>query len=138
MVNLFNNHFSCSRYFEKLTSDLYGVTQGTDEPLIDYVNGFRKEVLDIPHLDIATTVEDFKMILKIDSPFYEDLVMTPCKKLDEVGTRALRFIRLEEDKKIQKSTNTSYDHLTRKMCLPPKSLIELNLTQDPRTIGSML
>jgi hypothetical protein len=41
------------------------------------------------------------MGLSKDSPFYEDLVMNPCRKLDEVRNRALRFIRLEEDKKIQ-------------------------------------
>ncbi|XP_035830820.1 uncharacterized protein LOC118480204 [Helianthus annuus] len=36
-----------------------------------------------------------------DSRFYGDLVMTPCRNLDEVRTRALRFIRLEDDKRIQ-------------------------------------
>ncbi|KAJ0681164.1 hypothetical protein HanPI659440_Chr16g0632671 [Helianthus annuus] len=36
-----------------------------------------------------------------DSLFYVDLVMTPCRNLDEVRTRALRFIRLEDDKRIQ-------------------------------------
>ena len=43
--------------------------------------------------------------------------MTPCKRLDEVRSRALRFIRLEEDKEIQRksSTPTSYDHPNRKI-----------------------
>lgn len=56
-----------------------------------------KRTLDIPHLDVTTTVEDFKIRQKKDSPFYEDLVNTLCKKLDKVRNRALRFIRLEED-----------------------------------------
>ena len=42
--------------------------------------------------------------------------MTPCKKLDEVRSRAIRFIRLEEDIEIQRKsgTPTSYDHPNRK------------------------
>ena len=38
--------------------------------------------------------------------------MTPCKRPDEVRSRAIRFIRLEEDKEIQRksSAQTSYDH----------------------------
>ncbi|KAJ0861980.1 putative retrotransposon gag domain-containing protein [Helianthus annuus] len=101
LVNLFNNQFSCSRKFERLTSDLYRVTQGHNESLRDYITKFSKESLDIPNLDMATAVEAFKMGLLKDSLFYDDLVMTPCRNLDEVRTRALRFIRLEDDKRIQ-------------------------------------
>ncbi|KAF5785840.1 putative retrotransposon gag domain-containing protein [Helianthus annuus] len=101
LVNLFNNQFSCSRKFERLTSDLYRVTQSHNELLRDYITKFSKESLDIPNLDMATAVEAFKMGLLKDSLFYDDLVMTPCGNLDEVRTRALRFIRLEDDKRIQ-------------------------------------
>ncbi|KAF5773503.1 putative retrotransposon gag domain, aspartic peptidase domain superfamily [Helianthus annuus] len=101
LVNLFNNQFSCSRKFERLTSDLYRITQGHNESLRDYITKFSKESLDIPNLDVATAVEAFKMGLLKDSLFYDDLVMTPCRNLDEVRTRALRFIRLEDDKRIQ-------------------------------------
>ncbi|KAF5789717.1 putative retrotransposon gag domain-containing protein [Helianthus annuus] len=101
LVNLFNNQFSCSRKFERLTSDLYRVTQSHNESLRDYITKFSKESLDIPNLDMATAVEAFKMGLLKDSLFYDDLVMTPCRNLDEVRTRALRFIRLEDDKRIQ-------------------------------------
>ncbi|KAJ0588958.1 putative retrotransposon gag domain-containing protein [Helianthus annuus] len=87
LVNLFNNHFSCSRKFERLTSDLYRITQGHNESLRDYITKFSKESLDIPNLDIATAVEAFKMGLLRDSLFYDDLVMTPCRNLDEVRTR---------------------------------------------------
>ncbi|MFS7922007.1 putative retrotransposon gag domain-containing protein [Helianthus anomalus] len=101
LVNLFNNQFSCSRKFERLTSDLYRITQNHNESLRDYITKFSKESLDIPNLDMATAVEAFKMGLLKDSLFYDDLVMTPCRNLDEVRTRALRFIRLEDDKRIQ-------------------------------------
>ncbi|KAJ0861988.1 putative retrotransposon gag domain, aspartic peptidase domain superfamily [Helianthus annuus] len=101
LVNLFNSQFSCSRKFERLTSDLYRITQSHNESLRDYITKFSKESLDIPNLDMATAVEAFKMGLLKDSLFYDDLVMTPCRNLDEVRTRALRFIRLEDDKRIQ-------------------------------------
>ncbi|KAF5810461.1 putative retrotransposon gag domain-containing protein [Helianthus annuus] len=60
LVNLFNNQFSCSRKFERLTSDLYRVTQSHNESLRDYITKFSKESLDIPNLDMATAVEASK------------------------------------------------------------------------------
>ncbi|KAL7594220.1 hypothetical protein Lser_V15G28361 [Lactuca serriola] len=65
---------------------------------------------------MATAIEAFKMELRKDSPFYEDLVMTLCKRLDEFRCRALTFIRLKEDKEIQKRTNHSsqYENPNRK------------------------
>ncbi|KAJ0782054.1 hypothetical protein HanLR1_Chr01g0003741 [Helianthus annuus] len=93
--------YSITSKFERLTSDLYRITQGHNESLRDYITKFSKESLDIPNLDVATAVEAFKMGLLKDSLFYDDLVMTPCRNLDEVRTRALRFIRLEDDKRIQ-------------------------------------
>lgn len=77
LIHLFNNHFSRSRTFKKLTSDLYRITQDTEESLRDYLSRFRIEALDIPRLDVTTAVEAFKMGLKKDSPFYEDLMMNP-------------------------------------------------------------
>ncbi|KAJ0898693.1 putative retrotransposon gag domain-containing protein [Helianthus annuus] len=116
LVNLFNSQFSCSRSFEKLTSDLYRITQGPQESLRDYVNKFSRESLDIPHLDVATSVQAFKMGLQRDSQFYQDLVMNPCRNLDEARNRALRYIRLEDDKKMQEKMNASstYESTNRK------------------------
>ncbi|KAI3676095.1 hypothetical protein L1987_85694 [Smallanthus sonchifolius] len=110
LINLFNSQFSCSRTFERLTSDLYRVNQNHGESIRDYVNKFGKESLDIPNLDVATAVQALKMGLRKDSQFYEDLVINPCRNHDEVRNRALRFIRLEDDKKIQQrmDTPTSY------------------------------
>ncbi|XP_076912165.1 uncharacterized protein LOC143570390 [Bidens hawaiensis] len=99
LITLFNNQFSCSRSFEKLTGDLYRVVQNNDESLRNYITRFSREALDIPNLDVAAAVEALKMGLKKDSQFYDDLVMMPCRNLDEVRNRALRYIRLEDDKK---------------------------------------
>ena len=59
LINLFNNQFSCSRTFEKITSDLYRVVQDSKESLRIYVSRFGKETLDILNLDMATVVETF-------------------------------------------------------------------------------
>jgi Retrotransposon gag protein len=100
LINMFNGQFSCSRTFEKSTSDLYRVTQSSNETLRDFITKFTKESLEIPNLDMATAVEAFKSGLTKDSQFYDDLVMNPCRNLDEVRSRAIRFIRLEDDKRI--------------------------------------
>ncbi|KAD5802868.1 hypothetical protein E3N88_14228 [Mikania micrantha] len=76
--------FSCNMTFERLTSDLYRITHGSDESLRSYVNKFGRESLDIPNLDITTAVQAFKMGLQRNSPFYDDLVMNPCRNMDEV------------------------------------------------------
>ncbi|KAK1432045.1 hypothetical protein QVD17_08934 [Tagetes erecta] len=121
LVNMFNNQFSCSRSFEKLTGDLYRVTQKSTESLRDYITRFGKESLEIPNLDMAAAVEAFKMGLQKNSLFYEDIVMNPCRNLDEVRSRALRFIRLEDDKKIhQKLEIPKYESSNRKSDSPHK------------------
>ncbi|XP_023742597.2 uncharacterized protein LOC111890744 [Lactuca sativa] len=124
LVNIFNNQFSCSRTFEKITSDLYRVVQDPNERLRDFVNRFGREALSIPSIDIVTAVDAFNMGLKKDSSFYEDLLMTSCKRLDKVRCRALRFIGLEEDKESQKRSNPSsqYENPNKKVeSLAPRS-----------------
>ena len=121
LINLFNRQFSCSRIFEKLTGDLYRVIQNTDESLRDYITRFSKESLEIRDLDTAAAVEAFKMGLKKDSLFYDDVVMTPCRNLDEVRSRALRFIRLEDDKKVHtRLAIPQYESTNRKAESPTK------------------
>ena len=108
LVNLFDNQFSCNRIF----SDLYRVVQDPKKPLMYFVTRFGMESLNIPNIDVATVIEAFKMGLKKDYPFYEDLVMTPCKGVDEVRSRALRFTRLEEEKETLTRTSmpSSYEN----------------------------
>ncbi|KAK1431701.1 hypothetical protein QVD17_08258 [Tagetes erecta] len=72
LVNLFNNQFSCSRSFERLTSDLYRITQSNSESLRDYVSKFGMEILEIPILDMATAVQAFKIGMKKRLPFLID------------------------------------------------------------------
>ena len=77
LVIIFNNQFSCRRTFEQITSDLYRVVQDPNKSPRDFVKRFDKEALSIPNVSMETTIEGFKIGLKKDSPFYEDLVMTP-------------------------------------------------------------
>src|ERR1043165_8621190 len=67
-------------------------------------------------MDVTMAVQAFKIRLQRDSPFYQELVMNPCGNLDEVRNKALRFIRLEDDKKIQERIESSskYNHPNRK------------------------
>lgn len=90
--------------------------QDPKESLRVFVSRFGTKALNIPNIDIATATEGFKLGLKDDSPFFEDLVMTPHKRMDEVRIRALRFIGLEEDKEIQKraSMPSSFGNPNRK------------------------
>ncbi|KAK9075696.1 hypothetical protein SSX86_004025 [Deinandra increscens subsp. villosa] len=121
LVNLFNNQFSCSRTFEKLIGDLYRVVQKPEEPLRKYITRFGRESLEISHLDMAAAVEAFKVGLSKDSRFYDDLVMTPCRNFDKVRSRAFRFIRLEDDKKIHQRLDVpKYDPNSRKAESPGK------------------
>ncbi|XP_076953929.1 uncharacterized protein LOC143628158 [Bidens hawaiensis] len=70
---------------------------------------------------MAAAVEALKMGLKKDSPLYDDLVMTPCRNLDEVRNRALRYIRLEDDKKAHGNLIIpKYESTNRKSDFPQK------------------
>ena len=76
------------------------MVQDPKESLRDFMNRFGSEALSIPNSDVATVMEAFKMVLKKDSLFYKDIVMTPWKRMDKVRSRALRFIRIEKGKEI--------------------------------------
>ncbi|KAI3821416.1 hypothetical protein L1987_08984 [Smallanthus sonchifolius] len=58
----------------------------------DYISRFGRESLDIPNIDVATAVQAFKMGLKRESPFYEDLEMNPCWNFVRPQTREASLI----------------------------------------------
>uniref|UniRef100_UPI001CB9BDBB uncharacterized protein LOC122584645 n=1 Tax=Erigeron canadensis TaxID=72917 RepID=UPI001CB9BDBB len=115
LTNLFYSQFSCSRTFEKLTDDLYKIIQKPHESLRDFMTRFTKESLNIPKLDMLTTIQALQRGLHKGSKFQEDLIMTPCRNLDEAKARAARFIRLEENElTTSKLDALSYDRPNRK------------------------
>ena len=138
LINMFNNQFSCSRAFEKMTGDLYRITQKSNESLRDYIIRFSRESLEIPNLDMAAAVEAFKLGMDKDNAFYDDLVMVPCRNLDEVRSRALRFIRLEDDKKINRRIDVpKYEHTSRKYDSPQKNYRKPYNKQDSPKINAI-
>ena len=60
LINLFNNQFSCSITFKKITSDLYRVVQDPKESLRTFGNRFSREALSIVNIDMESVVEAFK------------------------------------------------------------------------------
>nr|XP_043615873.1 uncharacterized protein LOC122587773 [Erigeron canadensis] len=58
---------------------------------------FTKESLNILKLDMLTVIQALQRGLHLGSKFQKDLIMTPCRNLDEAKARAARFIGLEEN-----------------------------------------
>ncbi|XP_074299108.1 uncharacterized protein LOC141630136 [Silene latifolia] len=56
-----------------------------------------KEKVAIPRCDIATTIQAFRQGLHQDSDLYKDLTKHPCTTFEEVQTKAIAVMRLEED-----------------------------------------
>jgi len=84
LVNCFNQQFASSRRLEKQTSDLYKITQKTDERLRDYLHRFNKEKIAIPKCDIATAIEAFRQGLVRSSELYKELTKYPCSTFEDV------------------------------------------------------
>ncbi|XP_074290388.1 uncharacterized protein LOC141617113 [Silene latifolia] len=97
LVNAFNQQFASSRKPEKQTSDLYQIVQGFEESTRDYLNRFNKEKVSILRCDIATAIQAFRRGLHQDSELYKDLTMHPCTTFEEVQSKAIAVMRLEED-----------------------------------------
>ncbi|CAH9083173.1 unnamed protein product [Cuscuta epithymum] len=97
LVNLFNRQFASSKVLERRTSDLYQVTQRHGESLRDYLHRFNVRKVLIPKCDVSTVIEAFRKGLYEDSELYRELTKYPCRSFEDVQTKALAFIRLEED-----------------------------------------
>nr|XP_043619697.1 uncharacterized protein LOC122591496 [Erigeron canadensis] len=68
---------------------------------------------------MLTAIQALQRGLHKGSKFQEDLIMTPCRNLDEVKARATRFIRLEENElTTSKLDALSYDRPNRKAETP--------------------
>ncbi|XP_074299063.1 uncharacterized protein LOC141630084 [Silene latifolia] len=97
LVNAFNQQLASSRMPEKQTSDLYRIVQGFQESTRDYVNRFNKEKVAILRCDIATAIQAFRRGLHRDSDLYKNMTMHPCITFEEVQSKAIAVMRLEED-----------------------------------------
>ena len=59
----------------------------------------------VQHLDMPTAVEAFRRGLPYDSRLYLELTRYPCSTFDEVQTRTMVEVRVEEDAAVR-----SYSH----------------------------
>ena len=98
LINKFYQQFSSSMAIKKHSSDLYRVVQLQGETTRSYLDRFNKEMISIPNLDIFTAMEAFRRGLFPRSRLYYELTRYPCVSFEEVRTRAMAQIRVEEDK----------------------------------------
>ena len=97
MVNKFYQQFASSRVLRKLSSDLYQITQKPGESTRSYLDRFNKEMIAIQNRDTPTTIEAFRRGLSYPSNLYSELTRYPCTTFEEVQTRAMAEVRIEED-----------------------------------------
>ncbi|XP_074298899.1 uncharacterized protein LOC141629874 [Silene latifolia] len=71
--------------------------QGFEESTRDYLNRFNKEKVAISRCDIATVIQAFRRGLHQDSDIYKNLTMHPCTTFEEVQSKAIAVMRLEEE-----------------------------------------
>ncbi|XP_074314617.1 uncharacterized protein LOC141649844 [Silene latifolia] len=96
LVNAFNQ-FAGKPEPRSKPNDLYRLVQGFEESTRDYLNRFNKEKVSIPRCDIATAIQAFRRGSHCDSQLYKELTMHPCTTFEEVQSKAIAVMRLEED-----------------------------------------
>ncbi|XP_074290832.1 uncharacterized protein LOC141617538 [Silene latifolia] len=73
LINNFNQQFASSRELKKRSSDLYRITQKSDETLRVFLARFNKEKVSIPWRDVGSAVEAFRQGLLPNSDLYIEL-----------------------------------------------------------------
>ncbi|KAK0571671.1 hypothetical protein LWI29_019749 [Acer saccharum] len=76
LTDTFMEQFASSRKLEKLSNDLYTITQRTGENLRAYVGRFNREKVQIPHCNQATAIYAFRKGLRFDSDYTRNLPNT--------------------------------------------------------------
>ncbi|XP_048598067.1 uncharacterized protein LOC125578954 [Brassica napus] len=89
--------FTSSRSLEKTSDGLYKILQHRVEPLRDYIACFNQEKVVVPECSIPTAISAFKRGLLPDGGLYIELIMYPCKTMEDVISRAWAQVKWEED-----------------------------------------
>ncbi|KAK0594522.1 hypothetical protein LWI29_004756 [Acer saccharum] len=97
LTDTFVEQFASSRKLEKLSDDLYTITQWTGENLRAYVGRFNREKVQIPHCNQATAIYAFRKGLRFDSDLYKELTKYPSRTMEDVLAKAWAQIKWEED-----------------------------------------
>ncbi|XP_074291776.1 uncharacterized protein LOC141618574 [Silene latifolia] len=98
LIYIFNQQFASSKELEKRFSDLYRITEKSDEILKVFLARFNKEKVSIPMCDVGTAVEAFRQGLLPNSDLYGELTKYPFHSFEDVQAKTLAYIRPEEDK----------------------------------------
>ncbi|KAJ9544420.1 hypothetical protein OSB04_024127 [Centaurea solstitialis] len=97
LVNQFSRQFASSCKMEKQTSDLYYVVQKPGETIRDYINRFNAAMIEVKNCDVKTAIEAYKRGLEDSSGLYLELTKYPPENFDDVRSRTLAFMRIEDD-----------------------------------------
>ena len=97
LVNRFYQQFASSRAMKKQSSDLNRIVQKAGETTRSYLDRYNKEMIAIQNLDMSTAIEAFRRGLPYRSRLYAELTRYPCSTFEEVQTRTLAEVRMEED-----------------------------------------
>ena len=98
LVNQFTKQFTCSRGLKKQSSDLFRVVLQPWVMLRPYLNRFIVEMVAIPRYSLDMAIDAFKRGLATYADLYDDLTKYPCVAFEDVQSRTLAHIELEEDK----------------------------------------
>ncbi|XP_021742740.1 uncharacterized protein LOC110708824 [Chenopodium quinoa] len=97
LVNKFYHQFATSRELDKQSSDLYRIVQKQNETTRQYWDRFNREMVSVKNCDHSTAIEAFRKGLNYRSRLYYELTRYPCSSFEEVRTRAMAEVRVEED-----------------------------------------
>jgi len=97
LVNMFNMQFASSRMMEKQSADLYLIVQGATKSLKSYLSRLNGEMISIINCDSTAAIQAFRRGLYGNSELYNKLTMHTFHTFDNVKTKALAYIRLEDD-----------------------------------------
>ena len=118
LTDTFVKQFASSRKLEKMSDDLYTISQRQGENLRAYVGRFNREKVQIPHCNQATAIYAFRKGLRFDSDLYKELTKYPCRTMEDVLAKAWAQIKWEEDEAnfVSKANNSNrkYDRVDRR------------------------
>lgn len=97
LINKFYQQFATSRELEKQSSNLYRVIQKRGDSIRSYWDKFNREMITIKSCDTSTSIEAFRRGLHFRSRLYQELSRYPYTTFEEVRSRSMAKVQVEED-----------------------------------------
>ncbi|XP_015889412.3 uncharacterized protein LOC107424188 [Ziziphus jujuba] len=121
LVNHFGAHFASSMKVKREANHLFTITQGRNESLKACTQRFNKEKVSILDCNESIAIEAFRKGLLRENHLYESLTKRLPEMMLEVMSQAVKYINLEEDRKMEKRD-------TARNIKKDKLIIEVNRT----------